>query len=161
MSYASGILTPWYPTIYRHMTLYDVIWRYTVGYASLWRVHTHNAIIDFSYLGIFFDVWICQHTQHMRTACYAVFKSNKNTVQTRLCIYLSYDAIYLSQPDISLIASSMLSASVASNNSSSSDGHGSGSLSSSCCSELRVGCATSLRAASWCAPRNPAVFVYI
>ena len=56
-----------------------------------------------------------------------------------------------------LIASSMLSASGASNNSSSSDGHGSGSLSSSCCSELRGGCTTSLRAASRCAPRKPVV----
>ncbi len=52
---ASGILTPWYPTIYRHMTSYDVIWRYMVGYSSIWRVHTHNNTINFSYMGIFFQ----------------------------------------------------------------------------------------------------------
>jgi hypothetical protein len=101
---SSGILTPWYLTIYRHMTSYDVIWRYISVYESIWRVHTHNATISFHTWGYVFDVWICQHTQHTQTACYAGFKRNKNTaqsLQTRLCINLSYHAVYLSQPGIS------------------------------------------------------------
>ena len=89
-----------YPTIYRHMTSYVGIW---------WdiRVKVYDEYIHimppliFHTWGHFSGVWICQHTQHMWTACYAGFKSNKNTVQTRLCIYLSYDAIYLSQPGVS------------------------------------------------------------
>ncbi len=36
----------------------------------------------------------------MQTTCHAGVKSNENTVQTRLGIYLSYASIYLSQPGI-------------------------------------------------------------
>ncbi len=40
---------------------YDVIWRHMTVYGRI----SNNATINFSYLGIFSDVWICQHSQHM------------------------------------------------------------------------------------------------
>ncbi len=48
--------TIWNPDtlISRHILAYTVIWRYRVVYEGIWRVHTNNASIKFSYLGIIF-----------------------------------------------------------------------------------------------------------
>jgi hypothetical protein len=46
----------WNPAdlISRHIPSFTVIWRYRVVYQGIWRVHTNNATIQFSYLGILF-----------------------------------------------------------------------------------------------------------
>ncbi len=40
--------------ISRHIPSYNAIWLYMLVYGDIWRVHKHNATINFSYSGIIF-----------------------------------------------------------------------------------------------------------
>ena len=66
----SGILPTWYPDISRHIPSYAVIWRYRVVYQGVWRVHTNNATIQFSYLGILF--WCLNMPAYTTHAIYMI-----------------------------------------------------------------------------------------